>query len=62
MKAALLRRRLDAARKEQAKQREVFEVFSLQQVERVPVWKRMVEDFEADETKKNPYELKISGM
>jgi hypothetical protein len=33
----------------------------LQQVERVPVWKRMVEDFEADETKKNPYELKISG-
>ncbi|KAJ7743983.1 hypothetical protein B0H14DRAFT_2637362 [Mycena olivaceomarginata] len=55
---AILHRRLDTARKEAASQRSAFEVFSLQQAERVPAWKKMVEDFEVDGTKKNPYELK----
>jgi hypothetical protein len=36
-------------------------VFSLQQADRVPAWKKMVEEFETDGTKKNPYEIKISG-
>jgi hypothetical protein len=58
----LLRRRLDTARKEQKSQREAFEGFTLQQGERVPAWKRMVEEFEADASKKNPYEMKIVGM
>jgi hypothetical protein len=49
------------ARKEAASQREVFEVFSLQQVDRVPAWKEMVEDFEKDGTKKNPYRMEVSG-
>jgi hypothetical protein len=34
----------------------------LEQAERVPVWKKMVEEFEQDGTKKNPYEMKITGM
>jgi hypothetical protein len=60
--AVLLRRRLDVARKEQKSQREAFEAFTVQQAEWVPAWKRMVEDFEADPSAKNPYEMKISGM
>ncbi|KAJ7848834.1 hypothetical protein B0H14DRAFT_2356572 [Mycena olivaceomarginata] len=59
---ALLHRRLDTARKEQKSQREAFEAFTLQQSERVPAWKRMVEEFEADASRKNPYEMKISGL
>ncbi|KAF7375725.1 CxC2 domain-containing protein [Mycena sanguinolenta] len=58
----ILRRRLDAARKEQASQREAFELFSIQQAARVPVWKKMVEDFEAGRVNKNPYQMKILGM
>ncbi|KAJ7190623.1 hypothetical protein GGX14DRAFT_579706 [Mycena pura] len=59
---SILRRRLDTARKEQASQREAFEAFSLQQADRVPVWKKMVEDFERDPSQKNPYEMKIRGL
>jgi hypothetical protein len=59
--ASILRRRLDVAQREQAAQREAFEAFTLQQAERVPVWKKMVEDFEADGTKKNPYEMAVRG-
>ncbi|KAJ7441809.1 hypothetical protein B0H11DRAFT_2251870 [Mycena galericulata] len=58
----ILRRRLDAARREQAVQREAFEVFSLEQADRVPEWRKMVEDFEADGQKKNLYEMKVSGL
>ncbi|KAK7050119.1 CxC2 domain-containing protein [Favolaschia claudopus] len=58
----ILRRRLDAARKEARSQREAFEAFTVQQAERVPAWKQMVQDFEADSSKKNPYEIKITGM
>jgi hypothetical protein len=37
-------------------------VFSLQQADRVPAWKEMVEEFEKDPEKKNPYEMKVRGM
>ncbi|KAJ7485477.1 hypothetical protein FB451DRAFT_1392216 [Mycena latifolia] len=59
---ALLRRRLDAARGEQEVQRRGFEKFSLQQAERVPAWKKMVEDFEKDGSNKNPYSMVIKGL
>ncbi|KAJ7431264.1 hypothetical protein FB451DRAFT_1421731 [Mycena latifolia] len=49
-----LRRWLDRANAELKEQTEAFEVFSEQQAERVPVWKRMVLDYEMDETKKKP--------
>ncbi|KAJ7030842.1 hypothetical protein C8F04DRAFT_1186486 [Mycena alexandri] len=58
----LLWRRLDVARKEQASQREAFELFSVQQADRVPVWKKMVEDFEMDGDKKNPYQMEVGGL
>ncbi|KAJ7851553.1 hypothetical protein B0H13DRAFT_2360044 [Mycena leptocephala] len=60
--AALLRRRLDNAKLEQVKHTEVFETFSLEQAERVPAWKAMVEEFEEDGTKKNPYEAEVKGL
>lgn len=71
--ARLLRRRLDAAKVECARQTEAFELFSEQQQERIPVWKKMVEDFEAqqelgpdtelkEEDKcKNPYSIVVKG-
>ncbi|KAJ7791850.1 hypothetical protein B0H14DRAFT_2395267 [Mycena olivaceomarginata] len=40
----------------------VQNVLSLQQTEQVLAWKKMVEDFEADGTKKNPYKLKVSSL
>ncbi|KAJ7779971.1 hypothetical protein B0H16DRAFT_1299968 [Mycena metata] len=46
--ARLLRRRLDTARIECAKQVEAFEVFSEQQQERVAGWRKMVDDYEAE--------------
>jgi hypothetical protein len=33
----------------------------VQQLDRVPAWKQMVEEFEKDQTMKNPYEIKITG-
>ncbi|KAJ7042238.1 hypothetical protein C8F04DRAFT_946268 [Mycena alexandri] len=51
--ARLLRRRLDIAKVEAAKQGDTFEEFSQQQAERVPAWRKMVEDFEA-ETEQGP--------
>jgi hypothetical protein len=27
----------------------------------MPVWKKMIDDFEKDPTKRNPYELKMTG-
>ncbi|KAJ7470638.1 hypothetical protein FB451DRAFT_1400216 [Mycena latifolia] len=56
-----LRRRLDRANAELKEQTEALEVFSEQQAERVPVWKKMVLEFEQDETKKNPYDITIVG-
>ena len=59
--AALLRRRLDVARAELAKQEEAFQIFTEQQVERIPEWKAQVDAYEADSTSKNPYEATVKG-
>ncbi|KAF7321400.1 hypothetical protein MKEN_00660500 [Mycena kentingensis (nom. inval.)] len=53
----LLRRRLDNAQAELAKQEASFRLFSAQQAEHVPAWLEMVRAFEADESKPNPYAL-----
>ncbi|KAJ6513582.1 hypothetical protein C8R47DRAFT_962737 [Mycena vitilis] len=60
--ALILRRRLDAARLEQARQREAFTSFSVQQADRVPTWKEMVETFERDPSKTNPYTSEVKGL
>ncbi|KAJ7764813.1 hypothetical protein B0H16DRAFT_1310446 [Mycena metata] len=65
----LLRRRLDIAKVEAAKQADAFEEFSQQQAERVPAWRKMVEDFEAETEQgpdvkrkcKNPYACVVKG-
>ncbi|KAJ7431875.1 hypothetical protein B0H11DRAFT_2261289 [Mycena galericulata] len=54
--AERLRSRLDRAQTEHAAQLESFTTFSLQQAEQVPTWRQIVEDFEKDGKKKNPYE------
>ncbi|KAJ7200869.1 hypothetical protein GGX14DRAFT_571878 [Mycena pura] len=59
---ALLRRRIDDARVELERQEAAFEAFSVEQAERVPAWKAMLEAFEKDGTQKNPYELEVKGM
>ncbi|KAF7321649.1 CxC2 domain-containing protein [Mycena kentingensis (nom. inval.)] len=52
---ALLRRRLDNARIQLEKQEEALRVFSERQAEHVPAWLKMVEEFEADGSRPNPY-------
>jgi hypothetical protein len=52
---------LDRANKEYADQLESFTEFSTQQADRVPQWKKKVEDFEADPTQPNPYRMKRTG-
>ncbi|KAJ7609634.1 hypothetical protein FB45DRAFT_982382 [Roridomyces roridus] len=59
---ALLRRRLDVARKEEAVQAEAFTSFTFAQREHVPEWRRMVEEYEADGSKSNPYESTSKGL
>ncbi|KAJ7052976.1 hypothetical protein C8F01DRAFT_1090059 [Mycena amicta] len=58
----LLRRRLNTAIQELARQEESFKVFSEEQAEHVPRWKAMVEAFEADGNQLNPYEPTMSGL
>ncbi|KAF7305332.1 CxC2 domain-containing protein [Mycena chlorophos] len=60
--AALLRRRLDTAEVELQKQQEAFELFSEEQADSVDEWKQLVLEFEADGTKKNPYESTMKGL
>ncbi|KAJ7029081.1 hypothetical protein C8F04DRAFT_1188013 [Mycena alexandri] len=60
--AELLRTRLDKAKVEEHEQTEAFEAFTQEQGERVEGWREMVHAFEADPTKKNPYEVKVRGM
>ncbi|KAJ7233795.1 hypothetical protein C8J57DRAFT_1249691 [Mycena rebaudengoi] len=43
-------------------QEDAFALFSLQQAEHIPIWKQMVDEFEQDRTKKNPYELVVNGL
>ncbi|KAF7292675.1 CxC2 domain-containing protein [Mycena indigotica] len=59
---SLLRKRLDTALYEQSVQRVAFEDFSREQTERVPIWKAMVLEYEADGTKPNSYEGKDEGL
>ncbi|KAJ7627260.1 hypothetical protein FB45DRAFT_979679 [Roridomyces roridus] len=58
----LLRRRLDMAKEEEVVQKAAFEVFTLEQLKRVSVWQKMVEEYEADGTKPNPYESTEKGL
>ncbi|KAJ7059357.1 hypothetical protein C8F01DRAFT_1255058 [Mycena amicta] len=58
----LLRRRLDLAKEEVAKHQEAFELFSSEQAHLVDGWRRMVEDFERNGSKKNPYESEMKGL
>ncbi|KAJ6469546.1 hypothetical protein C8R47DRAFT_989403, partial [Mycena vitilis] len=69
---AMLRRRMDRARIELARQTEAFESFSREQAEHVPAWRTKVETFEAEMAKlggragtsvpNNPYEVKVQGL
>ncbi|KAJ7763861.1 hypothetical protein B0H16DRAFT_1311029 [Mycena metata] len=59
--ADLLRTRLDKAKVEEREQSEAFETFTQEQGARVEGWREMVHAFEADPTKKNPYEVKVRG-
>lgn len=52
---------MDKAREELASQQEAFDMFSKEQVERIPVWQNMVHAYEKDPTQKNPYEIKVEG-
>ncbi|KAF7354813.1 CxC2 domain-containing protein [Mycena sanguinolenta] len=52
-----LRARLDRAKSEYAAQLEAFTTFSTQQQAHVPQWLAMIEEFEADGMKKNPYHV-----
>ncbi|KAJ7693185.1 hypothetical protein B0H17DRAFT_907949, partial [Mycena rosella] len=59
---ALLKKHLLNAIPERNFQREAFAMFTDNQIEHVAGWKMMVELFEEDETKPNPYELPKSGL
>ncbi|KAK7051166.1 hypothetical protein VNI00_004666 [Paramarasmius palmivorus] len=58
----LLLRRRRLALKWKKKQQQVFEIFTENQPTMVPKWKQMVNDFEHDNTKPNPYQLPISDQ
>ncbi|KAF7292130.1 CxC2 domain-containing protein [Mycena indigotica] len=58
----LLRRRMDRAAEECAKQEQDFETLTLGHADRVLVWKQQVEEFEADNSMPNPYEAKSEGL
>ncbi|KAJ7179972.1 hypothetical protein C8R43DRAFT_1117316 [Mycena crocata] len=60
--ATRLRIRTDRAKAEYASQLEGFTSFSLQQQDRVPAWRKMVVEFEADPSKPNPYEAPFRGL
>lgn len=54
-------KRLERATTERAAQEEAFEAFTANQMAEVPEWTKAVEDFEADASKPNPYEMPSSG-
>ncbi|KAJ6524090.1 hypothetical protein DFH09DRAFT_1250860 [Mycena vulgaris] len=60
--AATLRRRADRANAEYVVQLEGFTEFSVQQSERVPAWRAMVEAFKQDPKQKNLYELPVRAL
>ncbi|KAJ7840488.1 hypothetical protein B0H14DRAFT_3086866 [Mycena olivaceomarginata] len=57
----LLKKRLLKAIPERNFQRDCLATFTEHQAEHIPTWKAMVDDFEADSTKPNPYKLPKSG-
>ncbi|KAJ7429163.1 hypothetical protein B0H11DRAFT_1702421 [Mycena galericulata] len=59
---ALLRRRYDTAVAECATQEEGLATFSDEQASKVPEWRKMVEDFEADPKKPNPLDMHNTGL
>ncbi|KAK6972220.1 CxC2 domain-containing protein [Favolaschia claudopus] len=60
---ALLRKRLDKARREREVQQEAFKAFSAEQSERIQGWEKQVSDYERDPKKyKNPYEIKTKAL
>ncbi|KAK7064875.1 CxC2 domain-containing protein [Favolaschia claudopus] len=61
--AALLRKRLNNAKRESAAQTEAFEAFSLEQEERVQGWEEKAAAYEADpQNAENPYRITHPGM
>ncbi|KAJ7444965.1 hypothetical protein B0H11DRAFT_2249680 [Mycena galericulata] len=58
----LLRRRFEKAKVERAAQEEGLAAFSAEQAEKIPEWRAKVDDFEADPSKPNPYEIKVVGL
>ncbi|KAF7326888.1 CxC2 domain-containing protein [Mycena venus] len=59
---ASLRWQIDKARVELADQEAAFAEFLREQAHLVPAWKQKVDEFEADPTKPNPYEVKFVGL
>ncbi|KAJ7337661.1 hypothetical protein DFH08DRAFT_964625 [Mycena albidolilacea] len=57
-----LRMKLDRANTEYAEQMESFSEFSVQQAERVPAWKALVEAFKANPSAPNLYEMKTKSL
>jgi hypothetical protein len=43
-------------------QKEAFEVFCEKQEEHVPTWRKMVGEWEVDQSHPNPYEIPKMGM
>nr|GAT58172.1 predicted protein [Mycena chlorophos] len=60
--AAQLRRKMDKAVVEQARQEEALIHFSAERAESVPECKARVVQYEKDRTKPNPYEPKVQGL
>ncbi|KAK6966340.1 CxC2 domain-containing protein [Favolaschia claudopus] len=61
--AALIRKRLDNAKRERAAQEDSFNAFTAEQRDRVPDWEKLVLDYERDPEKNaNPYEIKTSAL
>ncbi|KAJ7106180.1 hypothetical protein C8R44DRAFT_886072 [Mycena epipterygia] len=56
-----LRKRTDRVQEEYTSQLKSFTTFSMQQGDRVPAWRTIVEEFERDGKKKNPYEIPFRG-
>ncbi|KAJ7791737.1 hypothetical protein B0H14DRAFT_2395344 [Mycena olivaceomarginata] len=57
-----LRTKRDRAAKEYAAQLESLTLFSAEQGQRVAGWQKMVEEFESDGTKENPYRMTRRGL
>ncbi|KAF7321840.1 CxC2 domain-containing protein [Mycena kentingensis (nom. inval.)] len=60
--ALLLRRRLDKATSELSAQESAFTDFSVEHADNVPQWVAMVDAFEADSSKPNPYQATTAGL